>query len=57
MIDILDECDERTKGELLGALTGIMRQSKELVSIMVSSRDDVDIVQRLEKFSEYICRG
>lgn len=42
VIDALDECDD--SGQLLRALQRIVRESKELVKIFVTSREDVDIV-------------
>ena len=44
VIDALDECDEETRHELLEALDIIISNATELVRVLVSSRDDVDIV-------------
>jgi len=48
VIDALDECEERTRHELLEALNSIIRNSGEIVKVLVSSRDDIDIKLRLE---------
>ncbi|KAL8783475.1 MAG: hypothetical protein Q9213_004612 [Squamulea squamosa] len=47
MIDALDECDALRRHELLQALKIIVQKSNNLVKVMVSSRDDSDIVCRL----------
>ncbi|KAL8691858.1 MAG: hypothetical protein Q9218_003002 [Villophora microphyllina] len=47
MIDALDECDPSRRHELLQALRVIVRDSSNLVKIIISSRDDADIVCRL----------
>ena len=47
IIDALDECDEETRHELLEALDIVISNSTELVRVLVSSRDDVDIVSTL----------
>lgn len=47
IIDALDECDDKTRNELLEALDNIISQSAEVVKVLVSSRDDVDIVSNL----------
>ncbi|KAL8769068.1 MAG: hypothetical protein Q9209_004854 [Squamulea sp. 1 TL-2023] len=47
MIDALDECDAFRRHELLQALRVIVQNSNNLVKVMVSSRDDSDIVCRL----------
>ena len=44
IIDALDECEEDTRYELLEALDEIVRESVEVVKVLVSSREDVDIV-------------
>ncbi|KAK2006247.1 hypothetical protein LZ32DRAFT_517469, partial [Colletotrichum eremochloae] len=44
VIDALDECDQQRLYELLEALDEIARQSKEIIKIFFSSRDDLDIV-------------
>ncbi|KAL8792738.1 MAG: hypothetical protein Q9195_004625 [Heterodermia aff. obscurata] len=48
IIDALDECDEDTRHELLEALEMLVGESTELVRVLVSSRDDVDITLRLD---------
>lgn len=50
IIDALDECNPGTRRHLLEALQSILRKSPTLVKIFVSSRDDQDIVYRLEKY-------
>ena len=47
VIDALDECDPHRRGELLDALSTIIRDSASLVKVFVSSRDDGDIVCQL----------
>ena len=47
IIDALDECDPRWRSELLEALTEILETSPGLIKILVSSRDDGDIVCHL----------
>ena len=44
IIDALDECDEEIRHELLEALDTVISNSTELARVLVSSRDDVDIV-------------
>ena len=44
IIDALDECEEETRHELLETLDIVISRSTELVRVIVSSRDDVDIV-------------
>lgn len=48
VIDALDECDPSRRNDLLYALDRIIRDSSSLVRVLVSSRDDNDIVVRLE---------
>ena len=48
IIDALDESDSGRRYELLKALDDIIQQSNSLVKIFVSSREDKDIVCRLE---------
>ena len=47
IIDALDECDPARRHELLLALERIRDESVNLVKMFVSSRDDQDIVRRL----------
>lgn len=47
IIDALDECEESTRHELLEALNDIISKSAEVVKVLVSSRDDIDIVSTL----------
>ncbi|KAL8934772.1 MAG: hypothetical protein Q9216_005740 [Gyalolechia sp. 2 TL-2023] len=47
VIDALDECNPMRRYALIQALLDIVQQSSSLVKIMVSSRDDADIVFRL----------
>jgi hypothetical protein len=48
IIDALDECQPERRHDLLTALDAIIKNSANLVKIFVSSRDDIDIVLRLE---------
>ena len=47
IIDALDECDD-VASDILEALDVIVQNSAELVKILVSSRDDVDIVSKID---------
>lgn len=49
VIDALDECDPSKRGKFLTSLRTIVNSTTSLVKIFVSSRDDDDIVLRLEK--------
>ena len=49
LIDALDECHSSQRHELLGALDVILDRSAHLVKVFVSSRDDIDIVLRLQE--------
>lgn len=44
VIDALDECEEDSRQELLDALDDIVSKSAETVRVIISSRDEVDIV-------------
>ena len=48
-IDALDECRSDQRYELLQALDLLIEKSNHLVKVFVSSREDVDIVLRLQK--------
>lgn len=50
IIDALDECNPETRKDLVQALQDIILKSPTLVKILVSSRDDQDIVYRLTKY-------
>ncbi|OCK86125.1 hypothetical protein K432DRAFT_341989, partial [Lepidopterella palustris CBS 459.81] len=50
VIDALDECDPGKRRDLLKALERILRESTGLVKIFVSSRNDHDIVFRLQRY-------
>ena len=50
IIDALDECHPAKQHELLEAIEAILRQSSRLVKIFISSRDDQDIVLRLNDY-------
>ena len=56
ILDALDECEEDTRHELLGAFDEIISNSAELVKVFVSSRDDIDIVSSLHEFILLACR-
>ena len=57
IIDALDECDPARRYELLKALDDIIQRSSSLVKIFVSSRDDKDIVCRLEQSPNVFIRA
>ena len=48
ILDALDECEENTRHELLEAFDEIICNSGEVVKVLVSSRDDIDIVSSLK---------
>lgn len=48
IVDALDECDPLKRRKFLYSLEEIMKSSSGLVKIFVSSREDNDIVRRLE---------
>lgn len=48
IIDAIDEADATRRHELLDGLETIIQQSSNVVKIFVSSRDEIDIVWRLE---------
>ncbi|KAK8179639.1 hypothetical protein BC567DRAFT_81212 [Phyllosticta citribraziliensis] len=50
VVDALDECDPSRRYYLLEALDEIIQLSSNLVKIFVSSRNDDDIVRRLQKW-------
>ena len=50
VIDALDECSPEGRHRLLKALNKILLESSSLVKIYVSSRDDGDIVTRLQNY-------
>ncbi|KAF2682392.1 hypothetical protein K458DRAFT_390882 [Lentithecium fluviatile CBS 122367] len=50
VIDAMDECNPQKRHELLKALEHILRNSSSLVKIFVSSRNDQDIVLRLQHY-------
>ncbi|ORY58533.1 uncharacterized protein BCR38DRAFT_489446 [Pseudomassariella vexata] len=50
IIDALDECRADTRHKLLECLEHILRESSTLVKIFVSSRDDQDIVCKLQNY-------
>ena len=50
VIDALDECNPRKRCDLLKELGKILRESSGLVKMFVSSRDDYDIVFRLQRY-------
>jgi hypothetical protein len=57
IIDALDECDPVRRHELLGAFDTIIRDSANVVKIFVSSRDDHDILCRLENSPDICIRA
>lgn len=57
VIDALDECDPDRRFELLLALDRIIQKSANVVKVFVSSRDDNDIVCRLEDSPNVIIRA
>ncbi|KAK3304914.1 uncharacterized protein B0T15DRAFT_371683, partial [Chaetomium strumarium] len=50
VIDALDECNPATRRQFLNAIESILRDSSSLVKIFVSSRDDQDIVYKLQEY-------
>jgi hypothetical protein len=49
-IDALDEVDSKTRLDLLKSLKQVIGESKNLVKIFATSRNDVDIFSQLEIF-------
>ena len=47
VIDALDECEPMLRGELFDALTEVLQSSNGLVKILVSSRNERDIISEL----------
>lgn len=50
IIDALDECNPATRQDLLDAMEFILQQSPSLIKIFISSRDDQDIVYKLQEY-------
>ncbi|GKT83832.1 ankyrin repeat protein [Colletotrichum tofieldiae] len=50
VIDALDECSETSRSRLLELLQGLLKTSLCLLKIFVSSRDDQDIVYKLDGY-------
>ncbi|ORX98360.1 hypothetical protein BCR34DRAFT_577292 [Clohesyomyces aquaticus] len=50
VIDAMDECDPQKRHELLKALEQILQNSSSLVKVFVSSRNDQDIILRLQRY-------
>jgi len=50
VIDALDECDSAKRQDLLLALQTIVKISKNVVKIFLSSRDDNDLVSQLTQY-------
>lgn len=50
IIDAIDECDPKTRLELLQSLEHMLQKSSSLLKIFVSSRDDQDVVLRLTDY-------
>lgn len=48
VIDALDECEKETRHKLLSVLQCVLSESKGLVKVFVTSRDDDDIVLHLD---------
>ncbi|KAL1635020.1 hypothetical protein SLS58_010472 [Diplodia intermedia] len=57
IIDALDECDPSRRHELLQSLDEIIQESVNLVKVFITSRDDVDIVRRLERSRNIYIHG
>jgi len=50
VIDALDECNPDKRADLLDALEAILRDSKNIIKIFVSSRNDQDIIFHLKPY-------
>ena len=50
VIDALDECNPATRRQLLSAIESILKGSSSLVKVFVTSRDDQDIVYKLQAY-------
>ena len=51
IVDALDEIDNQKRGDLFDALDQIVQESQNVVKIFLSSRDDGDIVDRFNRYS------
>jgi hypothetical protein len=49
-IDAIDECDPLGRSELLDALEAILRESSHPVKIVLSSRNNQDLISRLQHY-------
>lgn len=49
ILDALDECDRRTRGQLIDALDNILDRALKPIKVFVSSRSELDIRHRFEK--------
>lgn len=50
IVDALDECNPPTLSKLLNAMESILKGSSSLVKILVTSRDDKEIVYKLQAY-------
>ncbi|ESK85849.1 hypothetical protein Moror_2373 [Moniliophthora roreri MCA 2997] len=50
VIDAIDECDHAARRELLNTLVGLLDGNLKLAKILITSRDDQDIVDMLQRF-------
>lgn len=54
IVDGLDECNEDTRGDLLDAFEQLLQESSCLLKILLSSRDDQDIVHQLSNYPSLV---
>lgn len=57
VIDGLDECDPALRQDLLDALTTIINESSSIIKVLVSSRDDQDLVHHLSQMPNIYIRA
>ena len=50
VIDALDECEPKMRKELIKSIKQIVEESKNLVKVFISSRDEYDIVTKFSAF-------
>ena len=50
IVDALDECNPPTLSKLLNAMESILKGSSSLIKILVTSRDDKEIVYKLQAY-------
>ena len=57
VIDALDECDIKTRHNMLSALSSITQKASGLVKVFISSRDEKDITPRLKHLPNHCIKA